>query len=541
MPLKVLINVHGNLPEKTRPVVGNGLRARQLGDSLRSHGVEVLFASHQSFYQDIPPPEGLATFQDAAGFLNLIRRQPLALLVCIQGEGLEFIPEHGFDVPILADWIAPRTLEFAFQSLPLEQWLPRLVANVRKADYHSCCSEAQRAYLYFLLQLAGVRLDADATLVIPLSAAVEFEERPPRLDGPAFVSGGVNWPWIRSDRFLRLLLEEMDRAGKGTLKIFGGPYPFHTDASVYQPLAEQLHASPRLQFRGMLPYAELLREYRAADVAVNLFEENPERRLAFSFREIDYLKSGLPLVCTGFSHVSRYVRELGAGWVLDETGDDAVRKAFREILALPSLPASLGEAAREIIRRHFDQTKTIEPLLRVLEKPRKQALDSGLIQAAFLWGEQARAELEKVNAEARALRTETAERQRELVSYQQLEERLQQNLSAAQATIDELRAYITAKEADLSENLKAFAEKDEALGYQKARLLAAESEIAALKADLERSAQEQQRQDELHAELRENLETSIRQLEAEKAGLETALNNIQSKLMYRIYKKVAGK
>jgi glycosyltransferase involved in cell wall biosynthesis len=494
-----------------------------LGDSLRAHGVEILFASHQSFYQDIPPPEELSTFLDAAGFLDLVRRQSPALLVCIQGEGLEFIPERGFDVPILADWIAPRTLEFAFQSLPLEQWLPRLVANVRKADYHSCCSEAQRAYLYFLLQLAGVRLDADTTLVIPLSAAVEFEERPPRSDGPVFVSGGVNWPWIRSDHFLRLLLEEMERAGKGVLKIFGGPYPFRTDASVYQPLTGQLPASTRLQLRGMMPYGELLREYRSADVAVNLFEENPERRLAFSFREIDYLKSGLPLVCAGFSHVSRFVRDLGAGWVLDETGDDAVRKVFREILARPSIPATFGEAAREIIRRHFDQSRTIEPLLRVLEKPRKQAVDSSLIQAAFLWGEQARAELEKVNAEVRTLRAETAGRQRDLDSYRQLEERLKQNLAAAQATIDELRAYIAAKEADLAENLKIFAEKDEALGYQKARLLAAESEIADLKADLQRQT--------------ETLEKTCR----EKAGLESALNNIQSKLMYRIYKKVAGK
>ena len=163
MSLKVLINVHGNLPENSRPVVGNGLRARQLGDALRSHGVEVHYASHQSFYLDAPPPECLSTFVDAAGFLDLIRRQSAALLVCIQGEGLELLPEKGIEIPVLADWIAPRTLEFAYQGLPLEQWLPRLAANVRKADYHSCCTEAQRAYLYFLLQLAGVRLSAEGS------------------------------------------------------------------------------------------------------------------------------------------------------------------------------------------------------------------------------------------------------------------------------------------------------------------------------------------------------------------------------------------
>ena len=530
MPHKVLINVHGNLPEKTRPVVGNGLRARQLGEALLSHGVEVHYTSHESFYRDAPIPERLATFSDASGFLDLIRRLSPALLVCIQGEGLELLPEEGVEAPVLADWIAPRTLEFAYQELPLEQWLPRLVANVRKADYHSCCTEAQRAYLYFLLQLAGVPLSPEAALVVPLSASTRFEERPPCSEGPVFVSGGVSWPWIRSDRFLKLLLEEMDRAGKGRLKVFGGPYPFRTDSSVYRPLSELLPSSSRLELRGMMPYEQLLREYRSADVAVNLFEENPERQLAFSFREIDYLKSGLPMVCAGFSHVSRHVRECSAGWVLDDISDGSVRQAFREILALPSVPASFSDGAREIIRRHFDQNRTIEPIVRLLPQPRKQTTTCGLIQSSLLWGEHARSELEKVNAEIRALRTETASRQHDLESYRILEQELKQNLASSEATITELRSYVAAKEAELADNLKQFAQKDEALGYLNARQLAAENEITALKADLQRAVEEHKHQVEIQ-----------KQLEAEKVGLETALRDIQSKWIYRLYKKVAGK
>ncbi len=523
MPFIVLINVHGNLPEKSRPVVGNGLRARQLGDALRSHGVEVRFASHESFYRDVPAPDGLSTFQDGAGLLDLIRRHSPSLLVCIQGEGLELLPEKGVEVPVLADWIAPRTLEFAYQGLPLEQWLPRLVANVRKADYHSCCTEAQRAYLYFLLQLAGVRPNSEATLVVPLSASTEFEERPPRRNGPVFVSGGVSWPWIRSDRFLRLLLEEMERAGRGCLEVFGGPYPFRTDSSAYRPLSELLPSSPRLRLRGMLPYEQLLREYRSADVAVNLFEENPERQLAFSFREIDYLKSGLPLVCAGFSHISRYVREHGAGWVVDDTSDESVRKVYREILALPAVPDASGDAAREIIRRHFDQNRTIEPVLRVLAHPQKQTGENSLLQAALLWGEHGRSELEKVNAEIRSLRLELADRQRDLENYRRMEQELKQNLAAAAATVSELRSYIGAKEADLSNSLKLIAEKDEALGYLKARQLAAENEITALKAESERQNK------------------AMEEILCQKVGLETALHDIQSKWLYRVYKKVAGK
>jgi hypothetical protein len=530
MPQKVLINVHGNLPEDSRPVVGNGLRARQLGEALQTHGVTVQYAALASFYSDVPAPDGLRTFRDAAGFRELLRAESFDLAVFIQGEGLEYLPEKGADTPVLADWIAPRTLEFAYQNLPLEQWLPRLTANVRKADYHACCTDAQRGYLYFLLQLAGVSLASDNVLVIPLSARTDFADRMPQPDGPVFVAGGVHWPWIQSDRFLRIMLEEMDRAGKGCLQLFGGEYPFRTDSTRYRSLAEQLPASPRLRVQGMMPYPALIREYLRADVAVNLFEENPERQMAFSFREIDYLKAGLPLVCSGFSHVARYIRQYGAGWILEDAADESVRRLFREILGLPRIPSEPGAAAREIIRRHFDQSLTIAPLLQVLAAPRKQRAESGLLHASFLWAEHARAELERSGAELRALREELAGKNQTVDEYRQLDQRNREHLVAAEATVAELRSYVARKEQDMEACMRSFSEKDEAQGYQKARLLAAEGEIASLKADLERVLLDSARQ-------RQELD----RLQKEKAELEAALHNIQSKFLYRLYKKVTGK
>lgn len=104
-----------------------------------------------------------------------------------------------------------------------------------------------------------------------------------------------------------------------------------------------------------------------------------------------------------------------------------------------------------------------------------------------------------------------------------MEQELKQNLAAGGATVSELRSYIGAKEADLSNSLKLIAEKDEALGYLKARQLAAENEITALKAESERQKK------------------AMEEILCQKVGLETALHDIQSKWLYRVYKKVAGK
>jgi len=458
---KVVINIHGNLPEAGRPVVGNGIRAKQLGESLLENDFDVVYTAHDSFYADSSPPDTVKPFRNSNGFLQILQKEQPDILICIQGEGLDLIPESDFQIPVISDWIAPRMLEFTFQGLPLEQWMPSFLSRIRKSDYHLCCTEEQRAYLFCLLQMAGVDIRHCPTAVVPLSTSTDFPRRKKKkTDDLIFVAGGVSWPWIQSSRFLNLALEEMDNAGRGRLKIFGGQYPFVTDSRHFQSLEKNLRASPKLEILGMLPYPQLMGHYLEADVAVNLFEENPERRLALSFREIDYLKAGLPIVCASFSNISKYIRTTDAGWVLDSLEEKNVRQTFRRILALKKISSKHAAAARNIIREHFDQSKTILPVLEFLKNPVKMSHDVSLFQSALLWGEHARLELEKIQAENRALKERFDTLQQNIEKYRALESDKNQNLTAADATIKELRNYLRDKEKDLEEYEKLVHEKD---------------------------------------------------------------------------------
>jgi len=537
MPQQVLIHVHGNLPDAERPTVGNGLRARQLGSSLAAQGIAVSYLTHTSFYRDARPPAAMSLFDTSTEFLNIIKSRRPDLLILIQGEGLEMIPESGCDTPILADWIAPRMLEFAFQRLPLEQWLFRVLAAMTRADYHACCTEPQRAYLYAMLQLAGVAMDQASVAVVPLAAVGPAVVHTPSTGpDPVFVAGGVHWPWVRSTRFLRILLEEMDAAGRGVLKLFGGRYPFAIDADHYQDAVETLPPSPRLRSGGLLPYPALLQEYAAADVAVDLFEENPERQLALSFREIDYLWCGLPMVCAPFTFMARHVKQYGAGWVPPHTDDPAIRQVFREILSLPRpLPAGYSEAARRLTREVFDDQAAIQPILSILNGPlRKAPPAASLLRSSLSWAEQARTEMDRLLRETRALRDELAARDRDLNALRELEKEKERHLSESGATIAELRRYIADKETNLQQSMNLIAEKDQALGYQQATIGRLEEHVNHLQEDANR----------LRAQL--DSETSQLQSECDRlrrqvTGLEQALQDMRSKFMYRVYRKITGK
>ena len=544
MPQQVLIHVHGNLPDAERPTVGNGLRAHQLGAALAERGVAVRYLTHSSFYRGVHPPDTMSLFDTAADFQAILKSHRPDLLILIQGEGLEMIPETGCDTPIMADWIAPRMLEFAFQRLPLEQWLFRVLAAMNKADYHACCTEPQRAYLYAMLQLAGVEMDRASVAVVPLAAVGQAVAHSPATGpDPVFVAGGVHWPWIRSARFLGILLEEMEAAGRGVLKLFGGRYPFAIDADQYHNAAESLPSSPRLQSSGLLPYPDLLREYAAADVAVDLFEENPERQLALSFREIDYLRCGLPMVCAPFAYIARYVKQYGAGWVLPDTDDLTIRRVFREILNLPRpLPVGYAEAARRLSGEVFDYRTAIQPIMRILSGPlRKAPPAASLLRASLNWSDQARLEMERLQRETRALRDELAARERDLNTLRELEQEKVRHLSESGATIAELRRYIADKESNLQQSVNLIAEKDQALGYQQATIARLEEHTRHLQEESARLREHATRlQERLDAETG-RLQAECDQLRRQVAELEEALHTIRSKFLYRVYRKFTGK
>ncbi len=221
-------------------VTGNALRTAQLSDSLVKAGHEI-----QHVWG---PTEGAQhrgdTFQSRDSLHDLLQRyQPDAVLVSYW-EILDLFPFE-YPKPVIVDFIAPRPLEDLFENPgTVHHNLHRLKVNLTKADLLLTGNEVQKNLL--LLTLLETRVDLrteQGVVVVPLAGEVAGEPlSDPVVDGWTLVSGGVNWPWRKPERYLSVL-DELQSEGGATMRLvrFGGGYPLHDS----EPEAITAHSANR--------------------------------------------------------------------------------------------------------------------------------------------------------------------------------------------------------------------------------------------------------------------------------------------------------
>lgn len=195
--MRVLIVFHGPLPYGAYPVPGCALRAYSLGEGLRAHGVEVLYASRA---QDLAPPHpsrplvyGYAT---GAALRLLVEQLAPACILAVGHD--ELLHLEGLPIPLILDCFAPRLLEAQWEEADPSGEGLALLAALARADYYIVTTSRARYHLLGQLPLAGVDCRADRLLTVPLS--VPPSPPAPKLERqlsphPLLVAGGVAWPW----------------------------------------------------------------------------------------------------------------------------------------------------------------------------------------------------------------------------------------------------------------------------------------------------------------------------------------------------------
>lgn len=292
-------------------------------------------------------------------------------VVVLQHWGLASeLPE--LSVPLAIDLAGPHLLERLYWgSADPDRDITEKLAALRRADFLVCSGEFQKHYFYPFMEIAGFDLRQDSLPVIPFSAPPPgWEEKaygrkilpPSTTEGITFVYGGAFLAWQDPEKPLTWLLDELDKAGNGRLLFYGGPHPV-ADASAgkFTMLTERLSNHLRVEMRGFKPFEELLPEYRACTVALDLMSQNPERELAFTTRTMIYLYCGLPVIYNDYSELSAIVRAQGCGWSLNPNNEMSFRETIRSILD--------GSAPIERMRTNalaaadiYSWEKTITPL-----------------------------------------------------------------------------------------------------------------------------------------------------------------------------------
>ncbi len=500
------------------------------------------------------------SFTEAHELHEIVQRVDPDVVLVEALEEARRLPEGRFSVVL--DLFAPRILEQQFQAADDEREAVRVLDAIQRGDAFVFSNERQKYFHLPLLALAGVDCTREAGAVVPISCPPELPERmaPPE---PTFIAGGVFWPWADLSNGLASLLSILEARDAGRLHLYGGEYGIRSDTANYaDPRASLPREHPRLSFRGLVPIDQLWDEYRRGSVAFDLMRPNPERELNLSFRQIDYLRCGLPIITSPRQVIAADLLEYGAGWVIEPGNTRALRRLVDGLLDEPAKIAAASAQAQALARDRYAWDQTIEPLDRLIRNPTRRKREETFVARLTrtqgdLWEEHEenqrlrealshqRADLEKKTDEIAALNAriaslmgsvdrlseslgEVSRFKNDAVAYLQeqtgeairdvgeaaveLERRSldlrkkQDALTRAQAEIAKLKASVAELRTD-NEHLEArFVARDrEALGFEEDRKRAVtdadalRDKLAALKQDLDKKDSERTELTAAHA------------------------------------------
>lgn len=486
--MRILIVHHGTLPAPGRAVTGGALRAWNHGRALQAAGHEVFYLTRA---QDTPG--GYANPRD---LVWRARHLSPDRIICVQLEEAAALGTLG--LPMAADLYAPRLLEAPFEGHLAEAAVDSLRA-LAAGSVFLVSNPRQRWAWLSVLALAGVDIRTDPTLHVPLVAPDGPPRTPP--GEPLFVAGGASWPWQDPLPSLLRVLEHLDRRAQGQVLWFGGaPLIGHGEHIEH---AWSLPEHPRLLTPGWLPYDQLLKRYAAATAAIDWMAPNPERALALSFRHVDYLGCGLPILTGPDSALTDTLGDAGIA-------TDDIEAALDEVLDHPGRLAERADAARQLARTRYSLHAAEAPLVDWVARGTTHRRARGpLVDAA-------RHAAEAAHARARASALEDALEVAEL----EVDQKRQDN-RALSTQVQQLTGIIERLTQTLDEVAGFKREAVAVLGGEAQRasrsLEEAEREITILRADLSKKSAELRAMDQLRERLENDLANLRAELEREKA------------------------
>lgn len=388
--VRILVVHHGVLDPDAGPTTGGAIRAAAHVAALGGAGHDVRCLSRAQ--------DGSGGFTGPAHLRALARRVAPDWVLCVAPEEA---PALAGVAPLVVDLYAPRLVEAAFEGQQ-EDEAKRALLAVHAADEVLFSNPRQRHFWLGILGLAGWNLQASTGHVVPLcTTAVPRPKRPKR---PRVIVGGHPWPWQDARDTLRRAAAHL--GGRAEIVSYGLP------------------AVEGVESRGLVSRAEWLQAVAGSTVALDRYAPHVERELALSFRQLDYLSAGVPLISDPWAPLAEGLRAHRAGWV-----DEPLEAALDAALSEDRRPGVAALAAEYAPERAAAALLALRPTAR----PREwSAVNwSRRASAAMLAAEGDRLRREAAEAEVAAKRDEVAA----LVGQLRALTGAVEQLSAAQADI----------------------------------------------------------------------------------------------------------
>lgn len=377
--MKILILAYGVFLDPGQVAAGNSVRGYFLARSLADYGHQIIYVYPQKLEQatgrSVQCPEKniqVRSYSDASHLARLFKEEDPGLTLVGYWELLADLPD-GLHVPVVLDLVAPRILEVLFQAeRDLQQEIQDMLRLFPKADLFLVGNERQRHFLVPWLIMAGfdcryhVPIDIVPIATMPGSPRQEIMQD----TNWRFVSGGVSWPWRRTEVWYDALVEAISQSAKqGSLVLFSGDYIYAAGRNTKHAGQEQKAAvNSIVQTRPLQPYGQM-QEYLAhrCHIGIELAERNVEREYSQSFRAIEFLRSGLPIICNDYLEMAGLIQAYDAGWVVHDPSE--LQELIRFIMDSPEQWAKKSQNALELINSEFHYLEVIRPVAAFVQHP----------------------------------------------------------------------------------------------------------------------------------------------------------------------------
>ena len=355
-------------------VSGNAVRSRQLSQALNSAGHDVVRAWLSTDRKRVN-----GSFRNRDELQGILMKQVPDAIIVSYWELLGLFP-YKLQQPVILDYVAPRSLEEMYESPDtVRTSMRRLRLNLRHCDAVMVGNENQRHLLLNTMIEAGFDLrDSTPVLIVPVGAnVVGPPQSDPMKNGWLLVAGGVSWPWRKSESYtaeMERIANEMRPAPRVVL--FGGRYRWHEQqdsSGIKMPnpttADSKATAVSRRDLESYRHFSKYLTEH--AHIGVELAEWNVERQYSQSFRSLEFLRHGLPLLCNQYLPIARLVRKYDAGWTVDEPA--SLASLLPKIVSRPDEWRKKSANALILVAQALGPERSVRPLLEWLESASKAA------------------------------------------------------------------------------------------------------------------------------------------------------------------------
>lgn len=367
---KILLVTCQSLVSKNKPATGGGIRGLQLGEALADCGHSVLYCipdnCDQSEHSDVSCC--YRTIEDIPSIIA----QTGAELVLFGNWGLACEAPY-VDVPAIVDMNGSLILENYYRNRGslFKDSFAKLEA-IAKTDFQIAGSKQQKMFLLGWSLMAGVDPDHLSIGVVPysLSPVDPVEKQNSEL---RFIIAGYDWPWLKGGETVQTICSVLDDYENSSLHVFTASPPYsdmaHENSAddLAGELADQQYQN--LVQHGPVDFESLMTELEKASVAVDLWQKNAERELAFSSRTVAYLRAGLPVITTPSGELAELIEQYKAGWLLESSDLTALKELVGQIADKTIDIEEYQANARRLFTEKLSREKTIGELNAFCEKP----------------------------------------------------------------------------------------------------------------------------------------------------------------------------